>query len=92
MLYKRINIELIVVADESEAVVEESNAAPDRLEKRHTFFGGAIETVAFEHPGTQKKSALAHTIAAGETVDIALPDFSPNGIRRTPAGPENNPL
>ena len=72
MLYKKINVELIVVADESEAVVAELNAALDQLEERHTLFGGAIETVAFEHPGTRKKSALAHTIAAGETVAVAL--------------------
>ena len=72
MLYKKINVELIVVADEAEAVVVELNAALDRLEERHTLFGGEIETVAFEHTGTQRKSALAHTIAAGETVALAL--------------------
>jgi hypothetical protein len=67
MLYKKINVELIVVADEAEAVVAELNAALDRLEERHTLFGGGIETVAVEHPGTRKRSALAHTMAAGET-------------------------
>jgi hypothetical protein len=71
MLYKKINVELIVVADEAEAVVAELNAALDRLE-RHTLFGGGIETVAFEHPGTRKRSALAHTMAAGETVAVAV--------------------
>jgi hypothetical protein len=72
MLYKKINVELIVVADEAEAVVAELNAALDRLEERHTLFGGGIETVAFEHPGTRKRSALAHKMAAGETVAVAV--------------------
>lgn len=72
MLYKKINIELIVVADEAEAVVEGLNAALDRLEQKHTLFGGGIETVAFKHRATRKKSALAHTMAAGETVAGAL--------------------
>jgi hypothetical protein len=72
MLYKKINLELIVVADEAGAVVAELNAALDRLEEKHTLFGGEIETVAIEHPGTRKRSALAHTLAAGETVASAL--------------------
>jgi hypothetical protein len=65
MLYKKINLELIVVADEAELVVEQLNAALDRMEEKHTLFGGGIETVAFEHSGTRRKSALAHTKAAG---------------------------
>jgi hypothetical protein len=72
MLYKRINVELIVVADEAEAVVAELNAALDRIEEKHTLFGGGTETVAFEHPGTLKRSAFAHTVAAGETVATAV--------------------
>jgi len=72
MLYKKINVELIVVADEAEAVLVELNAALDRLEETHTLFGGGIEVVAFEHSGTRRKSALAHTMAAGETVAHAL--------------------
>jgi hypothetical protein len=72
MLYKKINVELIVVADEAEAVVAELNVALDLLEERHTLFDGGIETVAFEHPATRKRSALAHTIAAGETVAAAV--------------------
>jgi hypothetical protein len=28
--------------------------------------------VAFEHPETRRRSALAHTMAAGETVALAL--------------------
>jgi hypothetical protein len=72
MLYKKINVEVIVVADEAEAVVAELNAALDRLEETHTLFGGAIESVAFEHSGTRKRSAFAHTMAAGETVAGAV--------------------
>jgi hypothetical protein len=71
MLYKKINVELIVVADEAEAVIAELNTALDRLEQKHTLFGGEIETIAFEHPGPRKRSALAHTLAAGETVAAA---------------------
>jgi hypothetical protein len=72
MLYKKINVELIVIADQAEAVIAELNDALDRLEERHTLFGGGVETVAFKHPGTRKKSALAHTMAAGETVAVAV--------------------
>jgi len=72
MQYKKINVELIVIADEAEAVVAELNAALDRLEKRHALFGGGIETVAFEQARSQRRSALEHTIAAGETVADAL--------------------
>jgi hypothetical protein len=72
MLYKKINVELIVVADEAEAVVAELNVALDLLEEAHTLFDGGIEAVAFEHPATRKRSALAHTIAAGETVVAAV--------------------
>ncbi len=72
MLYKKINVELVVVADEAEAVAAELNAALDRLEEKHTLFGGGIETVAFKHRETRKRSALAHTMAAGETVADAV--------------------
>ena len=72
MRYKKISVEVIVVADEAEAVVAELNASLDRLEESHTLFGGGIETVAFEHPGKRRRSALAQTIAAGETVAGAL--------------------
>jgi hypothetical protein len=71
MLYKRINLELIVVADEADAVAAELDAALDGLEERHAIFGGGIETVAFEHLG-RKRSALAHTMAAGETAAAAV--------------------
>jgi hypothetical protein len=72
MLYRKINLELIVVEDEAEAVVEELNAALDRLEEGHTIFGGDIETVPVEQSGTQKRSALKHATAAGETAASAV--------------------
>ena len=72
VLYKRINVELIVIADEAEAVAAELEATLDRLEENHTLFGGGIETVAFEHVGIKKKSALAHTIAAAGTAAAAV--------------------
>jgi hypothetical protein len=72
MLYKKINVELIVVADEAEAVVVDLNDALDRLEEKHTLFGGGIETVPVKHRGARKRSAFAHTIAAGETVAGAV--------------------
>jgi hypothetical protein len=72
MLYKKINVELIVVADEAEAFVQDLNAALDRLEEKHTLFGGGIETIAIKHHEKRKRSALAHTMAAGETVAGAV--------------------
>ncbi|WP_158788131.1 hypothetical protein [Granulicella sp. L46] len=72
MQYKKINVEVIVVAEEAEAVVAGLNAALDQLEESHTLFGGEIDTVAFEHSGKRRRSALGHTIAAGETVVGAL--------------------
>jgi hypothetical protein len=72
MLYKKINIDLIVPADEAEAVVAGLNASLDVLEEKHTLFGGGIEAVDIEHRGTRKRSALAHTLSAGETVASAV--------------------
>ena len=72
MLYKKISIELIVVADEADAAVAELTAALDRLEERHTLFGGQIDAVPFEHPEKRKRSALAHTLAAGKTAAVAV--------------------
>jgi hypothetical protein len=72
MLYKKINVELIVLADEADAVVADLDAALDRLEEKHTLFGGGIETVRVGHRSARKRSALAHTMAAGETVAGAL--------------------
>jgi hypothetical protein len=72
MRYTKINVELIVVADDADAVAAELNAALDGLEEKHTIFGGGIETSAFEQSGTRKKSALKHTLAAGQVAVGAL--------------------
>lgn len=72
MLYKKINLELIVPADEAEAVVTELNTALDEMEERHALFGGGIETVAVSHLKTRRKSAFGHTVAAGQTVADAV--------------------
>ncbi len=72
MLYKKINVELLVLADEADSVVTDLNLTLDRLEEKHTLFGGEIESVAFEHSGTLKKSALAHAISVGESVTVAM--------------------
>jgi hypothetical protein len=69
MKYKKINVELVVVADEAEAVVADLHGALDQLEEKHTLFGDGIETVPFKHRGTRKRSA--HTMAAGDTVAVA---------------------
>ena len=80
MQYKKINVEVIVIAEEAEAVVAGLNAALDQLEESHTLFGGGIDTVAFEHSGKRRRSALGHTIAAGETVVGAL-KTARNGVK-----------
>jgi hypothetical protein len=72
MQYKKINVELIVAADEAQDVVAALNSSLDQLGETYAVFGGEIETIAFEHRGTRKKSALAHTLAAGESVAGAL--------------------
>ena len=61
MLYRKINLELIVVEEDAEAVVAELNATLDRLEVEHEIFGGDVETVDVEEPGRRRKSALMHT-------------------------------
>jgi hypothetical protein len=72
MRYRKINVELIVEADEADAVVAELNASFDRLEEKYAIFGGEIETLPFEHGERRKRSALRHTIDAGESVADAL--------------------
>jgi len=72
MIYRKINMELIVIEDEAEAVIEQLNAALDRLEEGHTIFGGEIEAVPIEAPKTPRRSALTHTMAAGETAASAV--------------------
>ncbi len=72
MEYRKINIELVVFADEADAVVAELNSAIDRLEESHAVFGGDIETAAVEKSGTRRKSALTHTLAAGDAAVAAV--------------------
>lgn len=72
MRYKKINLELIVAADEAEAVVSGLNAALDELEKKHALFGGGVETVPVHHTGARKRSAFVRTMAAGDTVAGAV--------------------
>jgi hypothetical protein len=72
MAYRKINVELVVFADEADSVVAELNSAIDRMEDAHTIFGGGIETVAVQHSGTRRKSALMHTLAAAGTAAAAL--------------------
>lgn len=72
MAYKKINLELVVFAEDADEVIAELNASLDQLEEKHTIFGGGIEAVAIEHRQRRKKSALMHTRAAGETAVGAL--------------------
>jgi hypothetical protein len=72
MGYQKINVELIVFSDEADAVVEELNSAIDRLDETHTIFGGGIETIPVDHSGTRRKSALRHTLDAGNTATSAV--------------------
>jgi hypothetical protein len=72
MDYRKISIEIVVFADEADAVVAELNSAVDRLEEAHTIFGGDIETVGIEKIGARRKSALMHTLAAGDAAVAAI--------------------
>jgi hypothetical protein len=72
MTYQKINLELIVFSEEAGAVVKELNSTLDRLEESRTIFGGGIETTPVKHSGTQRKSALSHTLDAGNTAKSAV--------------------
>jgi hypothetical protein len=72
MAYRKINVELIVFAEESDSVVSELNSAIDRLEDTYTIFGGGIETSAVQQSGARRKSALTHSLAAANTAATAL--------------------
>ena len=72
MGYQKINVELIVFSEETDAVVAELNSALDQLEGTRTIFGGAIRTTPVKHSGTRKKSALRHTLDAGKTATSAV--------------------
>jgi hypothetical protein len=72
MGYQRINVELVVFSDEADAVIAELNSAFDRLEETYAIFGGGIEAVPVAHSGTRRKSALRHTLDAGNAVTSTL--------------------
>ena len=67
MRYTKITVDLIVLAETSEAVIADLNTTLDTLDEKHTVYGGNIETVAFEHAESPRRSALTHTVNAGET-------------------------
>lgn len=72
MAYEKINVEVIVFSEERDAVVAELNSAIDRIEESYTIFGGAIETVPVVHSGMRRKTALRHTLDAGNTATAAV--------------------
>lgn len=72
MTYRKINVELVVFADEADSVLAQLNSAIDRLEDAHTIFGGGIEISAVQHSGARRRSALMHTLAAVDTASAAL--------------------
>jgi len=72
MVYKKISVELVVFSEDTDAVVSELNAAIDRLEETHEIFGGGIETAPVAHSGTRRKSALRHTLDAGNTAKSGI--------------------
>jgi hypothetical protein len=71
MQYKKVNVELVVVADEAEAMVASLNLSLDRLGERLALFSVEIETTAVERTKASRRSGLARTIAAGELVAAA---------------------
>ena len=72
MEYRKINVEMAVPADEAEGFVADLNAAIDRLEKTYTIFGGEIETAVVKKSGARRKSALTHTLDAGNRAASAV--------------------
>jgi hypothetical protein len=72
MAYRKINVELVVFSEEGDAVVAELNSAIDRLEETHAIFGGGVESSLVEHSGTRRKSALQHTLDAGNAATSAV--------------------
>jgi hypothetical protein len=72
MLYKKINLEIIVPADEAGGVICELGLALDGMEERYTIFGGGTETLLIEHSGVRRKTALSYTVGAGKTAVAAV--------------------
>jgi hypothetical protein len=75
MLYKKINIDLIVPADEAEAVVAGLNASLDVLEEKHTLFGGRSKplTSSTEEHGKDRRSRIHWLRAKLSPVPSKLP-------------------
>ena len=70
MAYQRINLELVVFADEADAIVAELMSSIDKVGATYSVFGGEVERGEFKPSETQNRSALMHTIrAAGMTAD-----------------------
>lgn len=72
MKYQKIDLELIVLSEERDAVVAELNSAIDRLEETHTIFGGGVDASPIEHSGERRKSALRHVFDARDTATSAV--------------------
>jgi hypothetical protein len=72
MGYQKINVELVVFSEEADAVVAGLDSALDRLEETYTIFGGGFDTVSVDHSGTRRKSALRHTLDAGNATTAAV--------------------
>ena len=72
MRYRKISVEMVVPADEADSVAMKLNEAMDGIEFNHSIFDGEIHTMDFKPFGTQQKSALTHTIAAGVKTVNAL--------------------
>jgi hypothetical protein len=80
MGYQKISVELVVFSDEADAVVTGLNSAIDRLEETYAIFGSGIETVPVAHSGTRRKSALRHTLDAGDAVTSTLKSAAQNVV------------
>ena len=78
MGYQKITVELVVFSDEADGVVSELNSTIDRLEETYAIFGGGVESVSVEHSGTRRKSALRHTLDAGNAVTSTLKSAAQN--------------
>jgi hypothetical protein len=70
--YQKINVEMVVLSEEADAVVAELNSVIDWIEESHTIFGGEIEANPMEHCGTRSKSALTHTLHARNVASAAV--------------------
>lgn len=72
MDYRKINVEIIAFEEEADAVAAELNSAIDGLEDRYVIFGGDIESVPVKKSGARRRSALMHTLAAGDSAMAAV--------------------